>query len=73
MVRILRRLDHTTPPPGGEPPHPLTTTPPETRPMPTATAAPIKIRFHLGAGPHFMTWRVQTPHGVEFFEPSGIS
>lgn len=33
----------------------------------------VKLRFHLGHGPHFMHWQLTTAQGVEYINPSDVS
>lgn len=33
----------------------------------------FKVRFHLGAGPHFLQWQVRGPKSVEYHDPLGCS
>jgi hypothetical protein len=32
----------------------------------------IKVRFNLGAGKHFMKWKIEGPLGVEYHDPDKV-
>ena len=32
----------------------------------------IKVRFNLGAGKHFMKWKIEGPLGVEYHDPNKV-